>query len=91
MEIMNNDETPRSIRFPMSLWDAIDRDAIRCKRSAVKQMQAVLLTYYELEDVEIHNNAIELTRLEFDPNPRKLDSTKKSKIPLMKDKIKKTG
>lgn len=50
---MPTDDVPRSIRFPRSLWDAIDADAQRCKRSAVKQLEALLATFYGLEDVEI--------------------------------------
>lgn len=51
---------PRSIKFPKNLWEAIDADAQRCKRSAVKQMEAVLTTYYELEDVEINLKQLEI-------------------------------
>lgn len=50
---MIENETPRSIRFPQKLWDAIDRDAKRCKRSAVKQMEAVLSAYYRINDSNI--------------------------------------
>lgn len=39
-------ETPRSIRFPQWLWDEIDRDSQRCRRSSVKQMEVVLTAYY---------------------------------------------
>lgn len=50
---MTEDEKPRSIRFPQRLWDAIDRDAHRCKRSAVKQMESVLSEYYGLASVDL--------------------------------------
>ena len=43
---MDSDERPRSIRFPQWLWDEIDRDALRCKRSAVKQMEAIFSAYF---------------------------------------------
>lgn len=46
----NEDDRLRSIRFPQRLWDAIDADAERCKRSSVKQLEAVLSLYYGLED-----------------------------------------
>ena len=55
-----NEDIPRSIRFPKNLWDAIDADATRCKRSAVKQMEAVLTAYYNLEDVELNRPQLEL-------------------------------
>ena len=41
-----NDETARTIRLPRKLWAALDRDAIDCKRSSVKQLEAVLSAYY---------------------------------------------
>ncbi len=46
-------EIARSIRLPQHLWDALDRDAKRCLRSSVKQLEAVLTTYYAAGDVEI--------------------------------------
>lgn len=46
---MSEDERPRSIRFPQWLWDEIDRDAARSKRSAVKQLEVVLTAYYRGE------------------------------------------
>lgn len=44
-------ETPRSIRFPRVLWDAIDAEAKKCRRSSVKQMEVVLSAYYGLDDI----------------------------------------
>ena len=55
-----NDDIPRSIRFPKKVWDAIDADAQRCKRSSVKQMEAVLTAYYKLEDVELDQHSLEM-------------------------------
>lgn len=54
------EDIPRSIRFPKELWDAIDADAQRCKRSSVKQMEAVLSAYYEIGDVEINKQNLEI-------------------------------
>jgi hypothetical protein len=45
-QVMSDAERPRSIRLPQWLWDEIDRDAVRCKRSSVKQMEVVLTAYY---------------------------------------------
>lgn len=50
---MADKEQPRSIRFPQRLWDAIDRDAVRCGRSAVKQLEVLLSAYYGLRNVEL--------------------------------------
>lgn len=55
---MADTDIPRTIRLPAKLWDAVDREAVRCKRSSVKQIEAVLMTYYGLEDT-----AIDRTRL----------------------------
>lgn len=49
-----DDDRPRSIRFPQWLWDEIDRDAERCRRSAVKQMEVVLATYYRGDDAGLN-------------------------------------
>ena len=45
--------TTRSIRFPQKVWAALEGDAKRCKRSAIKQLEALLSKWYGLEDVEI--------------------------------------
>jgi hypothetical protein len=50
---MNEEERLRSIRFPQWLWDRIDEDAKRSKRSSVKQMETVLSLYYGAEEAMI--------------------------------------
>ncbi len=54
------DEQPRSIRFPKQLWKVVDEDAKRCKRSAVKQLEAILTSYYGLEDIRIDRERLQL-------------------------------
>lgn len=54
----DTDDKPRSIRFPHNLWDAIDEDAKKSKRSAVKQMEAVLSMYYDIENNEIDKDRL---------------------------------
>ena len=61
--IMFDDDKPRSIRFPEKLWNAIDVDAKRCKRSAVKQMEAVLTAYYGLDEVNISLDGLDRAKL----------------------------
>lgn len=56
---MNDIERPRSIRFPQWLWDEIDREALRCKRSAVKQMEVVLAAYYRQDNANIDTSKID--------------------------------
>ena len=43
---MDETERPRSVRLPQWLWDELDRDAARCKRSSVKQLETLLTAYY---------------------------------------------
>ena len=46
-------EQTRSIRFEPKVWEAIDRDAARCNRSAVKHMEAIFTLLYDLGDPEM--------------------------------------
>jgi len=59
---MPDKDVARSIRFTSRLWDAIDQDAKRCKRSSQKHLEAILETYYQIADVEIDMPRIEATR-----------------------------
>ncbi len=54
----DRETTPRSIRFPQWLWDEIDRDAVRCRRSSVKQMEVVLAAYYRGGDTGLNLDRI---------------------------------
>ena len=54
------EEKARSIRLPENLWDALDADAARCRRSAQKHLEALLLTFYKMEDVEISKSKLEM-------------------------------
>ncbi len=53
-------EKVRSIRLPEKVWDALDADAERCRRSSQKQIEALLVTFYEIEDVEISHRRMEI-------------------------------
>ncbi len=53
-------EKTRSIRLPESVWNALDADAVRCRRSSQKQIEALLVTFYEIEDVEINKQSLEI-------------------------------
>ena len=46
-------EQARSIRLPPRVWAALDEDARRCRRSPVRQLEALLIEWYELEDITI--------------------------------------
>jgi len=53
-------EKTRSIKLPEFVWDALDADAARCRRSSQKQIEALLVTFYEIEDVEISQRKMEI-------------------------------
>ena len=55
-------EQARSIRFPAYVWAALDLDAKRCRRSPVRQLEALLVKWYRLDDVEIHLEEFRETR-----------------------------
>jgi hypothetical protein len=60
---MADAEIPRTIRLPAKLWNAIDRDAVRCKRSSVKQVETLLTNYYKLENTEISLELLDKVRI----------------------------
>lgn len=43
----------RPLRLPQQLFAAIDKDAARCRRSANKQIEAILTAYYQIDEVEL--------------------------------------
>jgi hypothetical protein len=50
---------PRSIRLPQFVWEALDVDAARCRRSAVRQIEAILVRYYDLvADIELNEEKL---------------------------------
>jgi hypothetical protein len=58
-EPRNEESKNRSIALPVYLWEALDGDAKRCRRSAVKQIEAILVRYYRLEaSVDLDERAI---------------------------------
>lgn len=58
-EKRNEEIKPRSINLPAWLWEALDNDAKRCKRSATKQIEALLTLCYDPgADIEIDRQKI---------------------------------
>jgi hypothetical protein len=47
------EEKSKLIPFSRELEEVIEADAKRCRRSFVRQVEAVLMTYYGIEDVEV--------------------------------------
>lgn len=39
----------RSVELPIGLWDMVEKDAKRCRRSVTKQIEAILALYYRIE------------------------------------------
>ena len=54
------DTIGRTFIFEKSLWSKLDEDAKRCGRSSVKQLEAILKTYYQVEDVELNQQSLEI-------------------------------
>jgi hypothetical protein len=59
-EIRNEEPKTRSVILPVYLWEVLDKDAKRCRRSATKQIEAILVRYYNLEtDIGLDEEAID--------------------------------
>ncbi len=50
----------RTFKFETALWKKLDADAERCGRSSTKQLEAILKTYYDAEDVELSRHSLEM-------------------------------
>ncbi len=81
------DTIGRTFIFEKSLWSKLDEDAKRCGRSSVKQLEAILKTYYQVEDVELNQQSLEMLG-ELMPHSRRkmpmitteMETAKKKKI-----------
>ena len=70
------DEKVKLIPFTRELEEAIEADAKRCRRSFVRQVEAVLMTYYGIDDVEVDRQRLEILG--------ELAPHSKNKIPLVR-------
>lgn len=50
----------RTFYFEKELWAKLDDDARRCLRSSTKQMEAILKTYFGVENVELDQAGLEM-------------------------------
>jgi hypothetical protein len=50
----------RTFYFDRDLWAKLDDEAKRCLRSSTKQLEAILKTYYGVEDVELDKESLEM-------------------------------
>lgn len=49
----------RTFYFEKDLWSKLDDDAKRCLRSSTKQMEAILKTYFGVDDVDLNEAGLE--------------------------------
>ncbi|MFM8394625.1 MAG: hypothetical protein ACKOB4_11950 [Acidobacteriota bacterium] len=52
----------RLIKLPDILWQQLDNDAHRCRRSTTKQIEAILISYYELDEVGLETEKVATAR-----------------------------
>lgn len=55
-----SEEKSKLIPFTKELEEAIEADAKRCERSFVRQVVAVLKAYYEVDNVELKSDKLEI-------------------------------
>ena len=60
----------RLIKLPDILWQALDNDAHRCRRSTTKQIEAILISYYELDEVGLELEKVSATRKLISPKTK---------------------
>ena len=60
---MNRSGNQRSLQFSKELWDLIEEDAKRCKRSVAQQIEMILSVYFGLNDKEQEVNVVKLIQM----------------------------
>lgn len=50
------------INMPVVVWNAVQTDAIRCRRNVTKQIEAILVAYFQIESVELETSRLEFVR-----------------------------
>jgi hypothetical protein len=60
----------RLIKLPDLLWETLDNDAHRCRRSTTKQIEAILISYYELDDVGLDVEKVTTIRKAISPKAK---------------------
>lgn len=68
-------EKARSIRLPERIWDALDADAERCRRSSQKHLEALLVSFYNMDNVEIQSDSLEMIGKLMPNSKRKISVT----------------
>ncbi len=57
---MAGKEKQKLIPFTEELTAAIEADAERCRRSFVRQVEAVLMTYYNIGNIEVDRSQLQI-------------------------------
>lgn len=60
----------RLIKLPDLLWETLDNDAHRCRRSTTKQIEAILISYYELDEVGLDVEKVTTIRKVISPKAK---------------------
>ena len=81
------DTIGRTFIFEKSLWSKLDEDAKRCGRSSVKQLEAILKTYYQVEDVELNQQSLEILGELMPHSRRKIPMIETEMEPAKKKKV----
>ncbi len=48
----------KPIGLPNSLWAILEKDAARCRRSITKQVEAIIILHYGLDDVDMDKDIV---------------------------------
>jgi len=63
-ENRNEEPKPRSVVLPTWLWNVLDDDAKRCRRSTTKHLEALLVVAYGFEsNVDFDEETLALARM----------------------------
>lgn len=50
---MPEDRKDKLVNLPNDVWDALDKEARRCRRSVTKQIEAIIVSYLRMDDVDL--------------------------------------
>lgn len=81
---MSSKPIGRTFYFEKDLWAKLDDDAKRCLRSSTKQMEAILKTYFGVEDVDLNEAGLEMLGELAPRSQKKLPLIETEEIPKKK-------
>lgn len=74
---MAKDPDKKLIKLPSNLWRYLEVDSNRCRRSVTKQIEAILVTYFQVENIEVNPEAVKAAQIE---NKLQLQSNEKTSV-----------